>query len=114
MTRHSKLYALVRRFEGDPQMQYTWHKWAMRFWMSNAVIAIAVFVLAPAVWKQVSVLYLVLVSLYANWATDFGAMSAAEAAAPEPVSAFSIEVDTKSVAADPEPTTKEVLICISV
>jgi hypothetical protein len=66
----------------------------MRFWLANAVIVIAVFALAPAVWKQVSVLYLVLVSLYANWATDHGAMTAAEAAAKGPVSAFSIDTET--------------------
>lgn len=85
----SWLRVLGRRFEGDPVTQYIWHKWAMRFWLVNAIVVVAVFIFAPAVWKQVSVLYLVLVSLYANWATDFGAMSAAEAAADGPVSAYS-------------------------
>lgn len=94
MTGPTRLHVLARKFEGDPKTQYAWHKWAMRFWLVNAVIVITVFALAPAVWKQVSVLYLVLVSLYANWATDFGAMSAAEAAADEPVSAHKIDSDS--------------------
>jgi hypothetical protein len=93
--RHTRIFLLVRRFEGDPKAQYAWHKWAMRFWLGNAVAAIAVFALAPATWRQVSVLYLVLVSLYANWATDFGAMSAAEAASEGPVSAFSVDAETE-------------------
>ena len=90
------VHLLFRRFEGDPKTQYTWHKWAMRFWLVNAVAVVVVFTFAPGLWRQVSVLYLVLVSLYANAATDFGAMSAAEAAADGPVSAYSIDVETET------------------
>ena len=90
------VHLLFRRLEGDPKTQYMWHKWAMRFWVVNAVVMVAVFTFAPSVWMRVSVLYLVLVSLYANAATDFGAMSAAEAAAKGPVSAYSIDVETET------------------
>ena len=90
------VHLLFRRLEGDPKTQYMWHKWAMRFWLINAVAVVAVFTFAPSVWMRASVLYLVLVSLYANWCTDFGALSAAEAAADEPVSAFSIDVETET------------------
>ena len=90
------IHLLFRRFEGDPKTQYAWHKWAMRFWLVNAVAVVAVFVFAPAVWRQVSVLYLVLVSVYANWSTEFGAMAAAEAAAKGPVSAYSVDVETET------------------
>lgn len=86
----ARLRELARKFEGDPRTQYAWHKWAMRFWLFNAVAVILMFIFLPDAWQKISVLYLVLVSLYANWATDFGAMSAAEAAAEEPVSAHKI------------------------
>lgn len=42
-------------------------------------LAVTVFLLLPGVWASASIFYLVLVSLYANFATDYGAVSAAEA-----------------------------------
>lgn len=70
----------VGRFQRDPEFQYRWHLVATYFWVVNFVVAIACFVFAQGFWQRISVLYLVLVSLYANFATDYGAVSAAEAA----------------------------------
>jgi hypothetical protein len=95
VARYTRLHLLARRFEGDPRAQYAWHKWASRFWAANVPAVIAVFTFAPAVWAKVSVLYLVLVSLYANWATNFSGMSSAEGAAEGPVSAFSVEAEAE-------------------
>jgi len=52
----------------------------MWWWAINFIAVIMVFAFANHTWQVISVLYLVLVSLYANWATDYGAMSAALAA----------------------------------
>lgn len=68
------------RFESDPDVQYRIHMVFTYVWLVNMAVAVAVFSLAPAVWAKWSVLYLVIVSLYANFATDYGAVSAAEAA----------------------------------
>lgn len=46
-------------------------------------IAIAVCVLAPSLWLKVSIVYVVIISHYANWAGDAGAMAAANAATDE-------------------------------
>jgi hypothetical protein len=97
LIRHTRLRLLARRFEGDPLAQYIWHKWAMRFWAASTVAVVAVFIFAPDIWARGSVLYLVLISQYAAWGLDFGAMSSAEAAAKGPVSAFSVDAETDTI-----------------
>jgi hypothetical protein len=99
-TRRQRIRLLARRFEGDPRAQYSLHKWAMRFWVVNAAVVIALFSFAPAVWAKASILYLVLISIYSCWATEFGAMSAAEAAAEGPVSAFSVDAQSEAATTD--------------
>ncbi len=70
---HGWLY----RLETDARTQYRIHLWAARFWVLNAVAVVSLFFLTPGIWLRASVLYLILVSLYANLSTDYGAMSAA-------------------------------------
>jgi len=74
-----KLKALKHRFEYDPSFQTKFHLRMTYFWLVNMAAVTGVFVFAPGVWAQISLLYLVLVSLYANAATDYGAVSASEA-----------------------------------
>lgn len=108
MTRHGWIRVFVRNLEGNPHTQYRVHRAAMRFWLVNAAVVVTVFFAAPGVWAKVSVLYLVLVSLYANWSTDFGAMSAAEAAAEGAVSEFAIEESVNGNSLEPDiPGAKE-------
>jgi hypothetical protein len=71
------------RFETDVKLQLKIHQVASYVWMVNFVLAIFVFFAFPGIWAHASVLYLVLVSLYANFATDYGAVSAALAAQKE-------------------------------
>lgn len=97
---HTRLRLLAQRFEGDPRAQYAWHKWASRFWAANVPAVIFIFTFEPVIWQKISVLYLVLVSLYANWATNFTGMSSAEAASKEPVSAFSVDAETETTTGD--------------
>lgn len=70
---HGWLY----RLETDARTQYRIHLWAARFWVFNAIAVLTLFFLTPGIWLKISVLYLILISLYANLSTDYGAMSAA-------------------------------------
>jgi hypothetical protein len=94
--RHAWLAKFVKDLEYDPRVQYKVHLYAMWWWAINFVAVILVFAFANHAWQVISVLYLVLVSLYANWATDYGAMSAALAAqqlAPLPEVPLETHVD---------------------
>jgi endonuclease/exonuclease/phosphatase (EEP) superfamily protein YafD len=73
------LRKLKHKLEYDPVFQTTFHIRMAYFWLFNMVAAVTVFIFAPGFWAQASVLYLVIVSLYANFATDYGAASASEA-----------------------------------
>lgn len=79
-TRHGWAYRLVDRLQWDHELQIRFHRWAIVFWALNVPVAVALLVLAPGVWLRFSVLYVLLLSLYANADTDYDAMSAAEAA----------------------------------
>ena len=83
--------AAFRKVEGDPRTQYVLHKVMARFWLVNFAAATAVYLFAPKIWASVSILYIVWISLYANWSTDAGAMSAADAATTEAITAFATE-----------------------
>lgn len=82
-TRHQWLLALLRRwfsdFEENPHTQIRFHKVAIRFWLANFAIAIGVFFFAPGLWAQASICYLAMISIYANFATDYDALSASQA-----------------------------------
>lgn len=82
--RHGWLKYFIKNFESDPITQYKIHMFFTYAWLVNMVIAISVFMFAQPFWQRFSVLYLVVVSLYANFATDYGAVSAAEAASVTP------------------------------
>lgn len=83
VTRHAWIVGLVRKFvhdfEEDAATQIRIHKWFIRFWLVNFIAATAVFFIAPEIWARLSVYYLVAISLYANFATDYDALSASQA-----------------------------------
>lgn len=70
---------LKHTFEYDPIFQTKFHLFMSYLWIANMFIAVAVFVFLQGLWLKASILYLVIVSLYANFATDYGAVSASEA-----------------------------------
>jgi hypothetical protein len=78
--RHGWLRHIVRGLEDDPHVQYKIHLRAVQVWLASMVTVAVVFTFANPFWQKVSVLYLVLISLYANLATDYGSMSASMAA----------------------------------
>ena len=70
------------RLAYDPKTQYSFHRTMAVFWI---IFAIAVTFL-PSLWSHsVGILVVLEVSLYANFATEYGSMSAAEAAMKEGV-----------------------------
>jgi hypothetical protein len=89
--RQSWLSTLLRRFNTDPRLQYRIHLVMTYVWVVNMIIAVLVYSFAPHVWATASILYLVLISLYANFATDYGAVPGSEAA----ISAADISVTVK-------------------
>jgi hypothetical protein len=77
---HHAIAQIARRFNADPHFQYKLHLIATYVWLLNMLVAASVFVFAQGFWARFSVFYLVLISLYANFATDYGAVPASEAA----------------------------------
>jgi cell division protein FtsW (lipid II flippase) len=70
----------VHKLEYDPKSQFEFHRKMSWFWIINLLAAIVVYFFANHLWQSISVFYLVLVSLYANFATDYGAMPSSHAA----------------------------------
>lgn len=78
--RYSWLKVVIHDLEYNPQTQYKIHLYAAMFWIFNAVIVTLAMVLFNDFWQQIAVFYVAIVSLYSNFATDYGAMSASLAA----------------------------------
>jgi hypothetical protein len=78
--RHGWLKLFVHDLEYNPQTQYKVHFYAAIYWLINFPIILILFFAFPDIWLQVGLLVTLVYSIYANLATDYGAMSAAEAA----------------------------------
>lgn len=76
-----RLKELRRKAEYDPEFQTHFHRIMVYFWLINIPAVTVVFFFAPGLWAQASIFYILIVSLYANFATDYDAMSASEASA---------------------------------
>jgi hypothetical protein len=74
------LRVAVKSLETDPHAQYTVHRWGMYYWLLNFPAVIVLYVFEPRLWLSIGILITLLYSVYANFATDYGAMSAAMAA----------------------------------
>ena len=77
--RHHWVKHVLHDFEENPATQVKFHWFMMIFWMVNAVVGGVVATLWPHTWVAIGVLYVFLLSIYANWDTDYGAVSAAQA-----------------------------------
>lgn len=67
----------VNTFEHDPDFQVRFHFAAMVFWIVNAVLGVLCYLFLRSEWLSIGVLYVFLLSIYANWDTDYDAVSAA-------------------------------------
>ena len=79
----------VKSIETDPAVQATIHRWSSYWWIINFPIVAFLFFATPHLWITVGLFLNTFYSLYANFATDYGALSAAQASmhAKEAVSA---------------------------
>lgn len=73
-----RLKNLQDRFENDPAFQIVFNKFFTYFWVMNFIVATTIFFGAKSLWDSYSVYYLVAISLFANFATNYGALSASE------------------------------------
>ena len=70
----------VHRLEYDPKTQYRYHIFMTRYWVLNFPVIIVLFFCFPKVWVAIALFINTIYSLYANLATDFGAVPASYAA----------------------------------
>lgn len=77
--RHGWLKVFFKDLESNPQTQANIHKWASVYWLANFPIILSLFFFAPHLWLALGLLVNTVYSLYANLATDYGALSAAQA-----------------------------------
>lgn len=78
--RHGWLKYVLHDLEYNPNTQYRVHISASYFWIVSAVPILIFFFAFPDEWLKYGVLITLIYSLYANFATDYGAASAALAA----------------------------------
>jgi hypothetical protein len=69
----------IRKLEEDARTQARFHLSMAWFWLINVPIVTYLFVYQEHIWTKYGVFYILIASLYANFATDFGALSAAQA-----------------------------------
>lgn len=78
--RHGFVKLFINDLETNPHAQFKVHKWGMWYWVANFPLVTLLFFLEPAVWIKLGLYITLIYSIYANFATDYGAMSAAMAA----------------------------------
>jgi hypothetical protein len=78
--RHGWLKFFIRDLETNPHSQFSVHKWASAYWLVNFPVITALYVFEPHLWLALGIFITLIYSIYANLATDYGAMSAAMAA----------------------------------
>lgn len=64
----------------NPEASEKRHALLGHFWVLNVIAVVYLYYFQPHIWQKISILYLVLVSLYANVATEYGNAKSAKAA----------------------------------
>lgn len=87
----------IHTFETNPRWQYKFHLVMMVFWIINFIAGTVVVLLYPNLWLTIGVYYVFALSVYANWTSDFTAVSATIAAmhAEELLEQIAAEVEEK-------------------
>lgn len=80
MTRHAWLRHLIKDLEENPRTQYKVHLYATYYWVVNFPVVGVLYFCFPKLWVGIGLLLNTFYSLYANFATDYGGMSASLAA----------------------------------
>jgi hypothetical protein len=79
LLRHGWLRLVIKDLETNPRTQYKVHLYGVVYWLANFPLVIALFFFEPALWLKLGVFITLMYSIYANFATDYGGMSAAMA-----------------------------------
>ena len=82
--RHGWMGLLFKDLSTNPYTQYKVHMWGAVYWLINFPLICCLFFFTPTLWLKLGIFITLIYSIYANLATDYGAMSAAEAAFGEP------------------------------
>jgi hypothetical protein len=82
--RHGWMKMLFKDLSTNPHTQYKVHMWGAIYWLINFPLVCCLFFLTPTLWVKLGIFITLIYSIYANLATDYGGMSAAEAAFGEP------------------------------
>jgi hypothetical protein len=84
LVRHTWTKMFFKDLSTNPRTQYKVHKWGAIYWLINFPLICCLFFFAPTLWLKLGIFITLVYSIYANLATDYGGMSAAEAAFEEP------------------------------
>ena len=82
--RHGWMKPLFKDLSTNPYTQYKVHMWGAIYWLINFPLICCLFFFTPTLWLKLGIFITLIYSIYANLATDYGAMSAAEAAFGKP------------------------------
>lgn len=82
--RHGWLRHVIKDLETNPKTQYKVHLYGVVYWLINFPLITFLFFGFPEQWLKWGIFITLQYSIYANFATDYGAMSAAMAAENEP------------------------------
>jgi len=77
--RHGWLKHIVKGLETDAHIQYKVHFWGSVYWLVNLPAVLLLYFFFPGLWVKIGILITLVYSVYANFATDYGGMSAAMA-----------------------------------
>lgn len=69
---------LKDRFENDPKFQIAFNKVSTYAWLVQMLLLPIAFYGTTGIWAKYSVFYLTLISLFANFATGYGALAASQ------------------------------------
>jgi TRAP-type mannitol/chloroaromatic compound transport system permease small subunit len=77
---HRWMNMFFKDLSTNPRTQYKVHMWGAIYWLINFPLICCLFFLTPTLWLKLGIFITLIYSIYSNLATDYGGMSAAEAA----------------------------------
>jgi hypothetical protein len=94
--RHGWLRLFIRDLETNPHTQYKVHLWGVIYWLINFPLVTLLFFFEPTLWLKTGIFITLIYSIYANFATDYGSMSAAMAAYGQELPEIPLETHTEA------------------
>jgi hypothetical protein len=88
------LKPVIKDLETNPRTQYKVHLYGVVYWLINFPLIVCLFFFEPTLWVKLGVFITLIYSIYANFATDYGGMSAAMASFGDPLPQIPAEPPT--------------------